>query len=94
MDGTKSSSFSYFWRTSNYQGDEKLCEVKKKKGLPTATKNLTELFFIKESKPIPACFTITGMLDFLSPMPSVGQQKFYILLHYSYRSQRAYLSIK
>ncbi|KAI3664443.1 hypothetical protein L1987_89812 [Smallanthus sonchifolius] len=26
MDGTKSSSFSYFWRTSSYQGDEKLCE--------------------------------------------------------------------
>ncbi|KAI5671122.1 hypothetical protein M9H77_11486 [Catharanthus roseus] len=26
MDGTKSSSFSYFWRTSSYQGDEKLCD--------------------------------------------------------------------
>ncbi|GJU68062.1 ribosomal protein S11, chloroplastic [Tanacetum coccineum] len=26
MDGTKSPSFSYFWRTSSYLGDEKLCE--------------------------------------------------------------------
>lgn len=45
MDGTKSSSFSYFWRTSSYQGDEKLCEVKEKS--PIATKNLTELFKIE-----------------------------------------------
>ena len=31
MDGTKSSCFSYFWRTSNNQGDEKPCEVKEEK---------------------------------------------------------------
>ncbi|KAK7375803.1 hypothetical protein VNO78_35114 [Psophocarpus tetragonolobus] len=27
MAGTKSSSFSYFWRTSSYQGDEKLSTI-------------------------------------------------------------------
>ncbi|KAK8917063.1 cytochrome c oxidase subunit 1 [Platanthera zijinensis] len=35
-------AFHIFWRTSSYQGDEKLCEVKKRS--PTTTKNLTSLF--------------------------------------------------
>lgn len=44
MDGTKSSSLSYFWRTSCYQGDEKLCEVKEEKVADwISDKNLTEL---------------------------------------------------
>ncbi|KAG5629975.1 hypothetical protein H5410_001692 [Solanum commersonii] len=52
MDGTKSSKFSYFWRTSTHQGDEKLCEVKEEK-VANATKNLTKLFLMWACKTRP-----------------------------------------